>query len=55
MNYNLTEEQMARLYKGYLINVKNGYVYVNDYGDLEFMDSESLVDETVPYNLESEY
>lgn len=50
--FNLTKEQMARVYDGYLINVKGGFVYVNEHGDLEFMHSQSPVDETVQYNQE---
>lgn len=50
--YNLTREQMARLYEGYAININGGFVYVNDYGELEFIDSNSPVDENIQYQME---
>jgi hypothetical protein len=50
--YNLTKEQMARVYAGYAVNIQNGFVYVNDYGDLEFVDSDSPVDENIQYQSE---
>jgi hypothetical protein len=50
--YNLTKEQMARVYDGYAVNIQNGFVYVNDHGDLEFVDSDSHVDENIQYQPE---
>jgi hypothetical protein len=48
----LTKKQMAKAYNGYLVNVKGGYVYVNDHGDIEFVSSDSIVDETIKFDLE---
>ena len=43
---------MARVYDGYAVNIQNGFVYANDHGDLEFVDSDSPVDENIQYQSE---
>ena len=50
--YGLTNEQMEQVYDGYPVNVNyksfKGFVYVNEHGDLDFVDSDSEVDESKP-------
>ena len=49
----LTAKQTEQVYAGYPVNVKGGFVYVNEHGDIEFIASDSLVDETIRF--EEEY
>ena len=48
--YGLTDAQMNRVYDGYAVNIKQGWCYVNDHGDVEFCMTDSLVDENVKFD-----
>ena len=38
-----TKKQSEQLYKGYAVNVKGGFYFVNEYGDIEFMYSDKPI------------
>jgi hypothetical protein len=43
----LTKQQTKQLHEGYPVNVKGGFFYINEHGDLDFISTDSPVDETV--------
>jgi hypothetical protein len=38
-----TKKQLEQLYKGYAVNVKGGFYFINEYGDIDFMYSDTPV------------